>query len=175
MAFAPSPPTSAYVIYEWSLSKCTKHEEDCANFCVLLRMSELYLVISKPWGRLRQIFMAFSEKLNFNSSSSIVSNFKPEVGTYVHCIYIIHGAKINYWSLNVNIDCQYWLRTMRTKKLWRRNWILIVTENLMYDNTHLAKYVCICRIGVESWQQHSQFQLSSAIKGIMMKTKKIMT
>ena len=24
------------------LSKCTKHEEDCANFCVLLRKSELY-------------------------------------------------------------------------------------------------------------------------------------
>ena len=23
------------------LSKCTKHEEDCANFCVLLRKSEL--------------------------------------------------------------------------------------------------------------------------------------
>ena len=54
----------------------------------------------------------------------IVSNFKPEVGTYVHCMYIIHSAKINHWSLNVNIDCQYWLRTMRTKKLWRRNWIL---------------------------------------------------
>ena len=25
------------------LSKCTKHEEDCTNFCVLLRKSELYL------------------------------------------------------------------------------------------------------------------------------------
>ena len=24
------------------LSKCTKHEEDCANFCVLLREPELY-------------------------------------------------------------------------------------------------------------------------------------
>ena len=24
------------------LSECTKHEEDCAKFCVLLRMSELY-------------------------------------------------------------------------------------------------------------------------------------
>ena len=28
------------------LSKCSKHEEDCANFCVLLRKFELYVSCS---------------------------------------------------------------------------------------------------------------------------------
>ena len=28
--------------FERLLSKCTKHEVDCANFCVLLKVSELY-------------------------------------------------------------------------------------------------------------------------------------
>ena len=36
------------------LSKCTKHEKDCANFCVLLRKSKLYQkhpCEHKPWMR----------------------------------------------------------------------------------------------------------------------------
>ena len=30
------------MVWTFTLSKCTKHEEDCADFCVLLRKSELY-------------------------------------------------------------------------------------------------------------------------------------
>ena len=32
----------ADVVYGWPLSKCPKHEEDCANFCVLLRTRSLF-------------------------------------------------------------------------------------------------------------------------------------
>ena len=32
--------------------KCSKHEEDCANFCVLFRKSELYIYISKKCLRI---------------------------------------------------------------------------------------------------------------------------
>ena len=30
------------MVWTFTISKCTKHGEDCANFCVLLRKSELY-------------------------------------------------------------------------------------------------------------------------------------
>ena len=42
----PSLPLLGDVFYGWSLSKCSNHEEDCANFCGHLRKAELYLNVT---------------------------------------------------------------------------------------------------------------------------------
>ena len=44
------------------LSKCTKHEEDCTNFCVLLRKSELY-VIGPQHDSFSEIYIPWSFNL----------------------------------------------------------------------------------------------------------------
>ena len=59
------------------LSKCTKHEEDCVNFCVLLRKSELYHVTKAGRNRVKNekgtdafIYLVQNVDLNKNGSNT---------------------------------------------------------------------------------------------------------
>ena len=56
------------------LSKCTKLKGDCANFCVLLRKSELYLTcLHLTWGKtLKNPYQASAQSLALASSIDIL-------------------------------------------------------------------------------------------------------
>ena len=79
------------MVWTLILSKCTKHEEDCANFCVLLRKSELELCIFRGWNQSKN---TFRDLANFKSSADITAEVKKSVWK-VKCNY--KGMNFDKW------------------------------------------------------------------------------
>ena len=123
------------------------------------------IVTSKPWGRLRQIFVAFSENLNFNKSHYWSLGIKPSENVFFgsqlfskpNQSQIIADPQCNYDTLEIK-PCGLGSRIRDVEAFWYKTEIkmiyfvplcLIVPDCMVYPDPKKYQKLKIKNLG--SW------------------------